>query len=106
MIAKATSELHKYDGESKMTWMGRVDPGDMISNVVKLEPTTAGSNTFTDTSSNEMSVFDTDVRVINLGLDETLLRTSARNPRVHKRYVLSTAQRDILNSAAAVVADI
>ena len=38
MIAKATSELHKYAGESKMPWMGRVDPGDMIINVVKLEP--------------------------------------------------------------------
>jgi hypothetical protein len=103
MIAKATSELHKYDGESKMTWMGRVDPGDMIINVVKLEPTTAGSNTFTDTSNNEMSVFDTDVRVIDLVLAVTVLRTSACNPRVHKRYVLSTAQRDMLNDAAAVV---
>ena len=106
MIAKATSELHKYDGESKVTWMGRIDPGDMIINVVKLEPTAAGANTFTDAAHNEMAVFDTDVRVINLKLVETALRTSLRNPRATTRYALSTADRDILNDAAAVVGDI
>ena len=83
--------------------MGRIDPGDMIINVVKLEPTAAGANSFTDAADNEMAVFDTDVRAINLDLVETVLRTSARNPRVHKRYVLSTAQRDMLNDASAVV---
>ena len=103
MLAKATSELYKYDGASKETWMGRIDPGDMIINVVKLEPTAAGANSFTDAADNEMAVFDTDVRVIDLVLAETVLRSSARNPRVHKRYVLSTAQRDMLNDAAAVV---
>ena len=53
-----------------------------------------------------MSVFDTDVRVLNLNLVETLLRTSARNPRENKRYTLSTADRDTLNDAAAVVEDV
>jgi len=107
MIAKATSELHKYEGESKETWMGRIDPGDMIINVVKLEPTAAGANSFTDAANMEMCVFDTDVRVLDLKLEETVLRTSARdNNRVKKRYVLSAAQRDILNDAAAVVEDI
>ena len=47
MIAKATSELHKYEGPIKMTWMGRIEPVDMIINVIKLDPTAAGSNTFT-----------------------------------------------------------
>ena len=69
-------------------------------------PTAAGSTTFTDTARNDMSVFDTDVRVLNLNLVETLLRTSARNPRENKRYTLSTADRDTLNDAAAVVEDV
>ena len=47
MLAKATSELYKYDGASKETWMGRIDPGDMIINVAKLEPTAAGASSFT-----------------------------------------------------------
>ena len=85
--------------------MGRIEPGDMIINVVKLEPTVAGANSFTDTANNEMAVFDTDVRIINLELEETVLRTSSRNARVKKRYVLSTAHRDVLNDAAAVVED-
>jgi len=104
MIAKATSEVHAYEGETKETWMGRIEPGDSIINVVKLEPTTAGSNTFTDTENKEMAVFDTDVRVIDLKLEETVLRTSARHGnRVNKKYVLSTVDRDRLNIAAAVV---
>ena len=38
MIAKATSELHKYEGPIKMTmsWMGRIEPGDMIIIVTNL----------------------------------------------------------------------
>ena len=45
MIAKATSELHKYDGPIKMTWMGRIEPGDVMTIAIKLDPTAAGLNT-------------------------------------------------------------
>ena len=42
----------------------------MIINVVKLEPTAVGANSFTDAGNKEMCVFDTDVRVIDLELEE------------------------------------
>lgn len=107
MLARATSVCHSYEGESKETWMGRIDPRDLIINVVKLEPITAGSNTFTDIDNKEMSVFDTDVRIIDLKLEATKSRTSERNgKKPTTKYVLSSADRDRLNTATAVVEDI
>ena len=100
MLAKATSALHKYEGPIKTTWMGEIRPGDMIINVIKLDPISAGSSTFTDAAINAMPVFDTDVRVLTLILAETELRATRHKP-AHKRYILSAADRDVVNSTSA-----
>ena len=72
----------------------------MIINVIKLDPISAGSSTFTDAAINAMPVFDTDVRVLNLILAETELRATRHKP-AHKRYVLSASDRDVVNSTSA-----
>ena len=102
MLARAISPLHKYEGPNKSTWMGEIRPGDMIINVVKLDPISAGSSTFTDQAINEMPVFDTDVRLLHLKLAEVEVRATRHKPS-HKRYTLSAADRDAINSASAVV---
>jgi len=104
MLARATSILHEYTGPDDKTWMGEIRAGDMIINVVKLEPIAAGSSTFSDGANIKLPVFDTDVRVLNLILAEVVMKATRHKP-AYKRYTLSARDRDIVNSASGVVAD-
>ena len=104
MLARAASILHEYTGPDGKTWMGEIRAGDMIINVVKLEPIAAGSSTFSDGANIKLPVFDTDVRVLNLILAEVVMKATRHKP-AYKRYTLSARDRDIVNSASGVVAD-
>jgi hypothetical protein len=118
--AKGPRTAVEHCAESE-NWMGNVEPGDAVIDVIKLEPLTPGSRTFVFPDKTKLSAeefkqkhfafFAEDIRMVGIDLKREVVRRSRRNMHdpepefegQHDRHTLSLEDRNTILQAMAKV---